>query len=179
MKFPNRRFNLIYADPPWPYRDKNKAGNRELKYPTMTINELKELPINKIAKDDCYLFLWVTSPLIREGFDVMKAWGFNYNTIAFTWIKTNKISDSLFWGMGNSTRANAEYVLLGKKGKLDRLDAGVHSIVMEKIQKHSKKPDEVRDRIIRLYGKLPRIELFARDRVYGWKAWGNDAKLLS
>ena len=118
--------------------------------------------------------MWTTSPKLPESLEVMKAWGFEYFNVIFTWIKTNKVSDTLFWGMGNTTRANAEYVLLGRKGKLDRLNAGVHSVVMSKIEKHSKKPDEVRNRIESLYGDLPRIELFAREKINGWDSWGNE-----
>jgi N6-adenosine-specific RNA methylase IME4 len=179
LRFTTRKFNIIYADPPWPYRDKNKSGNRQLKYPSMTIDELLKLPVPKISKPDSVCLMWVTAPLMNEGLEVMKGWGFDYSTIAFVWIKTNKKADTFFWGMGNSTRANAEFVLLGKKGKLPRVNAGVHSVVMERIQEHSKKPNEIRNRIIKLYGKKPRIELFARQNIRGWNSWGNDSKLLS
>lgn len=179
MRFPTRKFNIIYADPPWPYRDKNCAGNRKLKYPSMSIDKLKAMPVSEISKPDAVCLMWVTAPLMKDGLQVLESWGFDYKTIAFTWIKINKIADSFFWGMGNSTRANAEFVLLGKKGKLPRVNAGVHSIIRERVQEHSRKPDEVRKRILKLYGKKPRIELFARQNIRGWNSWGNDRKLLS
>jgi len=176
--FPNKKYNIIYADPAWSYDKsggiKSARGLAKKYYPTMSIEDIKSLPVSDIAADDCYLFLWATAPNIQQALDTLKAWGFELFTIVFTWIKINKKSDSLFWGMGNSSRANPEYVLLGRKGKLKRLNADVHSVVQERIQEHSKKPDEVRKRIIRLYGDLPRIELFARDRVEGWDAWGNE-----
>jgi N6-adenosine-specific RNA methylase IME4 len=107
----------------------------------------------------------------------MATWGFTFSNVVFTWIKTNKNTNSLFWGMGNSTRANPEYVLLGKKGKLKRQNADVHSVLLSPIKQHSQKPNEIRNRITRLYGDLPRIELFARTKVHGWSVIGNDEKL--
>ena len=90
------------------------------------------------------------------------------------WIKKNKKSDSLFWGMGRWTRANAEICLIATKGNPKRQVANVHSVVMTPIEEHSKKPSEIRDRIVQLCGDLPRIELFARQHVTGWDCWGNE-----
>ena len=176
MELPDKLYNIIYADPAWTYRKsggiKNGRGLAKKYYKTMELDEIKNLPIKNICAKNCYLFLWTTAPIMPEAIEVLKAWGFNYFTIVFTWIKINKKSNSLFWGMGNSSRANPEFVLLGRKGKLDRVDRGVHSVIIEKIDKHSKKPNEVRDRIVKLYGDLPRIELFARERAKGWDSWG-------
>ena len=108
------------------------------------------LPVEKLADDDSVLFMWVTMPFLEEAFDVMRSWGFEYKTCAFTWIKQNKKADTLFWGMGNWTRANAELCLLGVRGKPKRMDAGVHSVIMSHIEEHSKKPAETRDRIVKL-----------------------------
>ena len=104
----------------------------------------------KLEDDDSVLFMWVTMPFLEEAFDVMRSWGFEYKTCAFTWIKQNKKADTLFWGMGNWTRANAELCLLGVRGKPKRMDAGVHSVIMSHIEEHSKKPAETRDRIVKL-----------------------------
>ena len=146
----------------------------EYKYPTMTIDEIKNMPVQVLTMDDAMLFLWVTFPLLQEGLDTMKAWGFEYKTIGFNWIKTNKKSESLFWGMGNWTRSNSELCLLGVKGKPKRQSASVHSVVLAPIGKHSKKPDIIRDKIVELCGDVPRIELFARNATTGWDVWGNE-----
>ena len=147
-----KKYKIIYADPPWSYRDKALAGDRGAgcKYDVMNIKDIKKLPVKDLADDDCVLFMWVTMPMLEEAFDLMRAWGFTYKTCAFTWIKQNKKADSLFWGMGNWTRANAELCLLGIKGKPKREDAGVHSVIISHIEEHSKKPAETRDRIVKL-----------------------------
>jgi N6-adenosine-specific RNA methylase IME4 len=152
------------------------AGDRGAccKYPVMTQKDIKNLPIEKIADDDCILFMWVTMPKLDECFEIIKEWGFEYKTIAFTWVKKNKKSDSWFWGMGRWTRANAELCLLATRGKPKRMDAGVHSIIDTPIEGHSKKPDETRDRIVKLMGDIPRIEIFSRQKVDGWDCLGND-----
>lgn len=172
----DKKYNIIYADPPWSYKDKALSGNRGAccKYDVMNIEDISNLPINKISDENCILFMWVTMPKLNECFRVIKKWGFEYKTCAFTWIKKNKKSDSLFWGMGSWTRANAELCLISTKGKPKRQSAKIHSVIISKIREHSRKPDEVRDKIIELCGDLPKIELFARQQVEGWDCWGNE-----
>lgn len=176
IPFPNKKYNIIYADPPWSYKDKAKAGNRGAccKYETQSTEWIDNLPVNKISADDCALFLWVTMPKLNECWELIKNWGFEYKTVAFTWVKKNKVSDSWFWGMGSWTRANAELCLLATRGKPKRINAGVHSVIDTPVEQHSKKPDIVRDKIVELLGDLPRIELFARDTTVGWDVWGNE-----
>ncbi len=176
IPFPNKKYQIIYADPPWSYRDKADTGKRGAghKYLTQDKQWIDNLPVNEIADDNCVLFLWVTMPKLNECWELIDNWGFEYKTVAFTWVKKNKKSDSWFWGMGRWTRSNAEVCLLATKGKPKRIDAGVHSIIDAPIRRHSQKPDEVRNRIVKLLGDLPRIELFARETADGWDSWGNE-----
>lgn len=169
-----KKYNIIYADPPWQYQRNKVQGSAEQHYPCMSIDQLCSLSINEITEKDCVLFLWTTFPKLPEALQLIEAWGFTYKTVAFTWIKQNKKSDSLFWGMGYWTRANAEICLLATKGNPKRKSAAVHQVIISHIEQHSKKPDEARDRIVQLIGDLPRIELFARQKTDGWDAWGNE-----
>lgn len=150
----DKKYGIIYADPPWSYRDKALAGSRGAccKYDVMNTPEISELPVNRIADNDCVLFMWVTMPKLNECFDVIKAWGFDYKTCAFVWIKQNRKNESLFWGMGRWTRANAELCLLATRGKPKRASASVHSVIQSRIREHSRKPDETRNRIVELCG---------------------------
>lgn len=175
MNWPNKKYSIIYADPPWSYDDKALAGNRGAccKYPVMSIKDICALPVREITAPDCTLFIWVTAPKLNEVFQVIDAWGFEYKTKAFCWVKRNKIAPSWFWGMGRWTRANSEDCLIATKGNPKRINAGVHQIIESTIQEHSKKPAETRDRIVKLLGDLPRIEMFARQQVPGWDSWGN------
>lgn len=168
-------YGVIYADPPWRYKDKCNAGKRgaEHKYPVMKIDEIKALPVRRIAAEDCILFCWVTFPLLQEGIEVIKAWGFRYKTISFNWIKTNKLSKSIFMGMGHYTRSNSEVCLIGTVGrpKIQRRD--ISSVIIAPRMEHSQKPAEVRKRI-ELLTSGPKIELFARGVVPEWDQFGND-----
>jgi N6-adenosine-specific RNA methylase IME4 len=110
---------------------------------------------------------------MREALDVIESWGFEYKTVGFTWIKKSKNGNNSV-GMGWYTRSNAEVCLLAKKGKPKVIDHGVRQVVESLREKHSKKPSEVRDRIVKLCGDIPRIELFARDKVKGWDSWGKE-----
>jgi len=168
-------YNIVYADPPWYYRDKAAAGERGAghKYQTMRDDEIANLTVESIVADDAALFLWTTKPKIDVALWVLRKWGFIYKTFAFDWIKLSKEGRPKF-GMGHWTRANAEHVLLGIRGNPKRISGGVSSVVMTTPGKHSKKPDEVRDSIVTLMGDIPRIELFARKRVDGWDALGYD-----
>jgi N6-adenosine-specific RNA methylase IME4 len=118
--------------------------------------------------------MWVTFPLLKDSFDVIESWGFTYKTVGFTWVKKNKKTDSWFWGMGHWTRANAELCLIATKGIIKRQSASVHQVIDTPIERHSKKPDIVRDKIVELVGDLTRIELFARETAVGWDSWGNE-----
>ena len=185
MKFPNKKYNIIYADPPWKFKyqsNKRTEGTSEdlnirdpqKEYSCMDINDIYDLPVKNISDDNCILFLWVTYPLLKEGIRTLEEWGFTYKTCGFSWIKRNKKSDSLFWGLGYWTRANNEICLLGTKGKPKRVSKSVHQIIYEPIEKHSKKPSCVRSKIVELCGDLPRVELFARQKTNGWDCWGNE-----
>lgn len=172
----NKKYNVIYADPAWKY-DFGKSNSRYVnnKYKVMSKEEICNMPIANIAAKNSVLFMWTTFPKLDWAMDVIKAWGFQYKTCGFTWIKQNKKSDGLFMGMGYYTRSNAEVCLLAVKGnQLPRLSHKVHSVVMSHIEEHSKKPAIVRERIVELFGDVPRIELFARQKVDGWDCWGNE-----
>jgi len=178
IPFPNKKYKIIYADPPWEYKDKALAGKRgaSSKYDIMTDEDLESLPVENIADDDCVLFMWATFPKINDALRLINAWGFKYKTVAFTWVKKTQNNQS-FMGMGNWTRANAEVVLLATKGKPKRIDAGIKQIIESPREEHSKKPDIVREKITQLMGDVSRIELFARTKTEKWDVWGNDEKL--
>ena len=167
------RCSVIYADPPWQYRNNKGQGVAENHYNTMSMDELKALPVGDLAAKDCALFLWTTGPMLKQVWTLLDAWGFQYKTMAFVWVKVNKKDYSLFTGLGWWTRANVELCLLAVKGRPKRQNNAVHQVVMSRVERHSKKPDEVRRRIERLMGDVPRVELFARQRTPGWDVWGN------
>ena len=176
-----KKYKIIYADPPWNYNDKlgtdsAKMGGYDKYYKGMTLKEICDLPINKIADKDCILFLWITMPKLPEAFEVIKSWGFIHKTTAFTWIKLNPKAGTIFKGVGRWVMGNAELVLLATKGKPRRIAKNISQVVMAKRGKHSVKPDEIKKRIVELIGDLPRIELFAREKTEGWDVWGDEVK---
>lgn len=171
-----KKYTVIYADPPWRYQQKSLSGAAENHYPTMSIQELCELPVDELADKDSMLFLWTTFPMLSEALQLIKAWGFTYKTVAFVWVKQNKKSPTWFYGLGFWTRSNAEICLLAKRGKPKRNSASVHQLIIAPIEKHSKKPDETRKRIEQLMGDVPRVELFARQKSEGWDVWGNEVE---
>ena len=177
MELPKKKYQIIYADPPWEYRlFSNASGGRTAAshYDTMRLTDIYQLPIQDIADNDCALFLWATCPTLPEALFTMKMWGFHYKTVAFTWVKRNKKSNGWFWGMGCWTRANSELCLLGTKGKPQRKRTDISQLIYSPLEHHSKKPDIVRKKIIQLCGDIPRIELFARQKIKGWDVWGNE-----
>ena len=169
----DKKYQIIYADPPWKYADKGCNGNCEDHYLTMNIQQICELPIKEITDKNCVLFIWVTYPMLKEGFKVIDSWGFEYKSIAFQWIKLNKSGKGYFYGLGRWTRGNTECCLLAVKGKPKRLSNSVSQLIISSLRGHSRKPDETYRLIEKLMGKLPRIELFARHKREGWDAWGN------
>ena len=176
IPFPKKKYKIIYADPPYYFKSYSKKGESRSAsnhYDCMQINDIYNLPVSSISDDDCCLFLWVTTPFLEQGFEIIKRWKFQFKTIAFTWVKTNK-KTGYFTGMGYWTRANPEICLLATKGHPKRISKKVKELIISPRQEHSKKPDCARDRIVELMGDLPRIELFARNRYKGWESYGNE-----
>jgi N6-adenosine-specific RNA methylase IME4 len=168
-------YSIVYADPPWNYTaTSNKIPSRAKEgqsYNAMRMIDIYDFKIPSTTKN-CVLFMWATAPLLPEALYTIKSWGFEYKTIAFTWIKKNKCGSN-FWGMGSWTRSNPEYCLLAIKGNPKSVSHSVHSVIETVIEEHSKKPGIVREKIVELCGDLPRIELFARQKIEGWDSVGN------
>ena len=170
----DKKYNIIYADPPWKYDDKGCQGAAEKIYPTMAVKEMATLPINSIANDDSVLLMWATYPKMQDALDLIKAWGFTYKSIAFQWVKQNKSGNGYFFGLGWWTRGNTEPCLIATRGKPKRASASVGQLIFSPLRNHSQKPDQAREKAIELVGDVPRIELFARQHVDGWDCWGNE-----
>ena len=182
IPFPDKKYNIIYADPPWGfsssiYQDGGRTFDKRLEdyYQTMSLNDIKDLPIKHITDKDCILFIWTTDSHLSEALEVIKSWDFKFKTIGFTWVKQYK-SGSYCYNFGAYTLKSTEICLIALKGKLKNIKKSnnVKSLVFAERTTHSKKPDEVRKRIEDFCGDLPRIELFARERVDGWDCWGNE-----
>lgn len=178
----DKKYNVIYADPPWKYGDVHtwyKMGGGVAKhYKTMNLEELNAMSdkIKKIAAVDCLLFMWVTFPNLKERIKTIENWGFKYKTLGFSWIKLNKINKKPCFGIGFYTKSNCEVCLIGIKGKPGNLIKSnkVSSCIISERREHSRKPDEARERIEQLVGQVPKIELFARQEFDGWDCWGNE-----
>jgi N6-adenosine-specific RNA methylase IME4 len=184
------KYNVIYTDNNWEYRNRHKI-RRDGKKSSFGIgvsdrylggvkstDELKSLPVQDIAEPNCALFMWAVPPCLPDAIECMDAWGFRYITIAFTWVKTNLNNGKPWFGVGSYTKSNVELCLLGMRGTLERKSHKVSQIIMQPhIRKdgkiwHSAKPPIVRDKIVELFGYLPRVELFARTCGEGWDACG-------
>lgn len=184
---PDKKFDIIYADPPWHYNGKLQydksskcvekidisrnifISTAAFKYPTVKTKDLMKIPIYEIAKDDCLLFMWSTNPHLTQAMDLGKAWGFEYKTIAFVWDKMNH-------NPGQYTLSNCELCLVFKRGRIPkpRGARNIQQLVRSPRRKHSMKPDEVRNNIEKMFPNQKRIELFARGRFESWSEWGLD-----
>ena len=184
-QLPNKKYQVIYADPPWDYggkmqydksviKDENEGFERkiflssaEFKYPTVKLRDLKKLDVASIASDDCLLFMWTTGPQMANAIELGKAWGFEYKTIAFVW-------DKMVHNPGRYTLSQTEFVLAFKHGKFPqpRGARNVRQMVTVHRGAHSVKPAEVIDGITRMFPEQAKIELFARNNYVGWDNWG-------
>ena len=176
MDFPGGTYGIVYCDPPWSYENSQHSGSADRltgsadsHYPTMTIEEIKDLPVESIAADDCLLFMWTSSPHLDRAIEVGGAWGFKYITVGFCWVK-DRINPS------NYTMSQIELCLLFKRGRIPkpRGARNVRQLVEAPRGRHSAKPVEVRERIEAMFPEQEKIELFARERMEGWKCWGNE-----
>jgi len=186
-KLPNKKFSVIYADPPWDYNGKLQFDNSSkasenidlskkifissavFKYPTLKTSELMKLPVSEIADDDCLLFMWATNPHLAQAIELGKAWGFEYRTVAFVW-------DKMKHNPGIYTLSNCELCLVFKRGKIPtpRGARNVQQLIRSPRKQHSEKPAEVIQAIEKMFPNHERIELFARKKTNGWSVWGLD-----
>ena len=184
---PRGHFKAILADPPWQFKTLWKTvtgpGNRNADYLTMDIPEIAALPVGDLAADDCVLFVWGIWILLPKLFDIIPAWGFEYKTCAFDWMKARvdqmdmlRDDADVQMGLGYWTRANTEPCLLATRGKPKRKHADVRQGIIEPRRQHSRKPDCVHQRIERLVDG-PYLELFARQSTRpGWTFWGAETE---
>ena len=190
---PTKKYQVIYADPPWDYggkmqydkttiKSENEGFKRDIfissasfKYPTLKLKELMKLDVNSIAADDCILFMWTTGPQLANSVKLGEAWGFEYKTVAFVW-------DKMVHNPGRYTLSQTEFVLAFKKGKFPtpRGARNVRQFVQIHRGEHSEKPIQVIDGITKMFPQQEKIELFARNNYVGWDNWGleiPDAKI--
>lgn len=182
---PNKKYQVIYADPPWDYGGKMQYDKTTIKgenigfekkiflssagfkYPTLKLKQLKTLDVKSIADDDCILFMWTTGPQLANSVELGEAWGFEYKTVAFVW-------DKMIHNPGRYTLSQTEFVLVFKKGKIPqpRGARNVRQMVAVPRGKHSEKPIEVIKGITKMFPQQDKIELFARNNFVGWDNWG-------
>lgn len=182
---PAKKYDVIYADPPWDYggkmqydRSSMKSQNigfeknvfisaADFKYPTLKLSELKKLDVASIAAEDCILFLWTTGPQLANSIELGEAWGFEYKTVAFVW-------DKQVHNPGRYTLSQTEFVLAFRRGKFPspRGARNVRQLVSVHRGEHSEKPAEVINGITEMFPQQSKIELFARKSVPGWDNWG-------
>jgi site-specific DNA-methyltransferase (adenine-specific) len=179
---PNKKYQIIYADPPWSFSSKElqkyegkRFTSMDKHYQTQSKKWIKELPVKNIADTDCALFLWSTDAHLKEAIEIMENWGFKYITVAFVWEKLTSTGKTAA-NLGAWTMKNYELCLFGTKGRMLKYKKvnNIYQKVASERTKHSKKPDQVRRNIELLFGELVRIELFARQRTEGWDVWGNE-----
>lgn len=186
MNWPTRKYQVVLADPPWSYYgDPNKDQAAGKHYSLMATADIAALPVRGLTEKRAACFMWATGPRLPEAIDVMQAWGFHYRGIAYVWVKTSTVG-RIISGQGvrpTFVKPTTELVLVGSTCKTGRplplLTEGQGQVVLAPRpgNRHSAKPLEIRQRIVELLGDVPRIELFARDRVEGWDAWGNEVGL--
>lgn len=188
------KYRALAIDPPWHFKsrtalqmtDWTSRRDVEKHYAVMCLEDIAALPVRELAhKEGCHLFLWATGPCLRQAFEVMDAWGFRYSSVAFTWVKLKRsfvvdqlrfvssIEADLHVGLGLTTRKNAEFVLLGRRGNCKRVAKNVREIILSPVREHSRKPDEMYRRVQR-YCAGPYAELFGRAPRTGWDVYGDE-----
>jgi N6-adenosine-specific RNA methylase IME4 len=181
-----KTYGAILLDPAWQFKvyskDTGQGRSAESHYPTMSLEDMKALPVPDLMAKDCAVFMWATFPTLPEAIELGRAWGLQYKTCAFLWAKVNKRAglwqawrdpSTWFMGMGFWTRANTEPCLLFTKGSPRRKSRSVRQLVIDRIRDHSRKPDCVHERIMQLVDG-DYCELFARHPRDGWDCYGFD-----
>jgi N6-adenosine-specific RNA methylase IME4 len=167
-----KKYQIIYADPPWEVKrgpDWNSNGpSKNLPYPTMPLEDIKNLKIKEISDNNAHLYLWTINKYIEQGYEVARNWGFK-PTCLLTWCKPKHGI-----GLGGAFIQTTEHLLFCRRGKLPTQKRIDTTWFEHKRLRHSEKPNYFRDLIVEVSGNLPRIELFARQKIEGWDIWGNE-----
>lgn len=172
------KYDIIYADPPWQYKSAESLhkssilnGKINKHYGTMTKKDLLSLPVGNISSENSMMFMWVVSPMLDDGIELMKAWGFKYSTIAFIWHKKRA-------NPGHYTMSECEICLVGRRGKIPkpRGARNIRQFLSEMRGKHSEKPEEIRFRIESMFPDQNKLEMFARKSSDGWDVFGNEVE---
>lgn len=186
-------YGALVLDPPWSFRGYTiQLSNRDVQrhYVTMGLREIMALPVKELAAPDAHLFLWVPGPHLPMAFDLIKAWGFRYSGVAFTWVKLKRSFNArqlrllptaeadLHVGLGFTTRKNCELVLLARRGNARRVSKAVREVILAPVREHSRKPDEAYQRVMQ-YCAGPYCDLFARQSRMGWDTWGDQKELFN
>ena len=189
---PADHFSCILADPPWFFRSRTEFISKRdprhhYKGGVMSITDIAALPVGAVAAKDAHLFLWVTGPCLEQAFGGIKAWGFRYSGVAFTWIKLKKSHDpnqlrilptadgDFHVGLGFTTRKNAEFCLLARRGNAKRIAKNIRELIIAPRREHSRKPDETHQRIEQ-YTTGPYLELFGREQRPNWTVRGDETE---
>jgi N6-adenosine-specific RNA methylase IME4 len=186
-------FAAIHMDPPSKFRvfkdpEPNTPGDRSAArhYAVMKLKDIAAFPVKQLAAKDCHLFMWSSAPFLFAHMNMLRGWGFRYSSIAFTWVKLKEGMDpeqftvahlaeeDLHVGMGLTTRKNTEIVILGRRGSPKRLSKKVRELILAPVREHSRKPDEIYQRIEE-YCPGPYLDLFSRENHKGWTAFGFEA----
>jgi len=170
-----KRYNIIYIDPPWHYKFNNKKEttySARRHYDDIEFKDLIRLPIPQIAAENCALISWVTSPLTYEVQELFKMWGFKFKTLLFNWIKHTK-NNRVWISVGHYSRPMSELCWLWMKGSLEVKDHNVDQVHYHTLEGHSRKPEIFKNEIVKLFGDVPRVELFSRTGTHGWDTWGD------
>lgn len=179
-------YEIIYADPPWSYYNDMTVqpdittvkGVRRPPYPVMSSHDIKKLNIKSICSNNAFLFIWTTDYHLAKCLEVISSWGFEYKTIAFVWQKLNKNGKPVCFTGAYTLKSGCELCLLATKGNTSGwvINKKIKALVISQREEHSKKPDLIRDNIVKLLGDRKRIELFARQKTEGWDVFGNEVQ---
>ncbi len=169
-------YGVIYADPPWQFKlrsEVNLTKSPQGQYPCMSLEDIKALPVHTLTAPDCVLVLWATAPMLPHALEVVQGWGFTFKT-AGAWAKRAAAgSEKWAFGTGYIYRSVCEFWLLGTKGKPVSNSRSIRNLIDAPRREHSRKPDQMRVMIQQQF-RGPYVELFAREIVEGWDAWGNE-----
>lgn len=169
-------YGVILADPPWRFRtwgEHNQQKSASKHYSLMTTDAIKALPVNQLAAPDCMLVMWAVQPMLDQALDVMRAWGFTYKT-AGAWAKQSSTGEKWAFGTGYLLRCAAEFYVVGTLGKPTPAVRNVRNLIVSPVREHSRKPEQMRDDLDRMFPAARKCELFARSARPGWDSWGNE-----